>query len=73
MATQAPTVRQQTWAREPTSPSEAPSDPLDPFRGLALALPIALRLWIACSRAAGGCGGVDRGAGPRAGGLARPA
>jgi hypothetical protein len=47
MASYAPS----THAPAPST-HEAPSDPLDLFRGLALALPSCLLLWIAIFRAA---------------------
>jgi hypothetical protein len=46
MATYTPSVRERAGTREATS------DPLDFFRGLSLALPISLTLWLALVRGA---------------------
>ena len=52
MAAHAPSTPERTRSPAVTTPLAARSDPLDFCRGLALALPISLLLWIAIIRVA---------------------
>jgi hypothetical protein len=52
MLTHAPNIRDRPIARERPNLYEVPSDPLNFFRGLAVALSISLLLWVAIARVA---------------------
>ncbi len=52
MPAHAPIGRERPVLRERPTVREASSDPLDFFRGLALAVPLGLLLWIAIFRVA---------------------